>query len=336
VTVSVVVVAYRSGPSLLRCLESLAPEHQGELDVVVVDNGGGGPEIEAADRLPYVTVLSPRANLGYAGGSNLGAEAASGDVLVFLNPDTVATPAAVQRLAELLADRAIGLAMARLLLLDRPELLNSSGNILHLSALAWMGDYGKPASGLTEVRDIPYPCGAAFGIRSQLFRELGGFTETLFLYHEDVELAWRARLRGLRIVVDPHADVYHDYDFSRNARKNYFMERNRLVFVLSAYSGRLMLVLAPVLVSAELAILLLATKEGWLRDKLAGWAWLARNGRWLARHRRETQRLRRLPDREVAGALTPVIDPGAIDVPLVARVANPLVSAYWALARRAL
>src|SRR5881275_2097030 len=100
---SVIVVAYESGPSLRRCLESLAPSEQGELEVIVVDNGGGA-EIEAAAALPYVQVLSSGANLGYAAGSNLGARAASGDVLVFLNPDTVAAPCAVPALAEVLAD----------------------------------------------------------------------------------------------------------------------------------------------------------------------------------------------------------------------------------------
>ncbi len=332
---SAVVVAYRSGASLLRCLESLAPDRQGELEVIVVDNGSGS-EIDAARALPYVTVLSPGRNLGYAAGSNLGARSASGDVLVFLNPDTVAAPAAVPRLAELLRDETIGVAMARLRLLDEPGLLNSSGNVLHVSALAWMGDYGKPVEVVSDTREITYACGAALAIRARTFSELGEFTDRMFLYHEDVELGWRARMRGLRVVVDAGADVYHDYDFARNARKNYFMERNRLIFVLSAYSGRLMLVLAPVLLSAEVALALVAAKEGWLRDKLAGWAWCARHPRWLLRHRMETQRLRHVPDRVLAQYLTPVIDPGAFGVPLAARLTNPLVEAYWALVRHVL
>jgi hypothetical protein len=113
------------------------------------------------------------------------------------------------------------------------------------------------------------------------------------------------------------------------------MERNRLVFVLSSYSARLLVVLAPVLVSAELAMVVLAAKEGWLRDKLAGWAWCVRHARWLLRHRAETQRLRRVPDRALASFLSPVIDPGAVEVPRAVRLANPLLAAYWGLARRA-
>src|SRR5436190_13208424 len=135
---SAIIVAYRSGASLLRCLESLEPDRQGGLEVIVVDNGSG-PEIVEAAALPYVNVLAPGRNLGYAAGSNLGARAASGDVLLFLNPDTVAAPGVIRRLGEVLRDESIGIAMARLRLLDEPELLNSSGNVLHVSALAWMG-----------------------------------------------------------------------------------------------------------------------------------------------------------------------------------------------------
>jgi hypothetical protein len=137
-------------------------------------------------------------------------------------------------------------------------------------------------------------------------------------------------------VVTPRADVYHAYEYARNPRKQYLLERNRLVFVLSAFSGRLLAVLAPVLVAGELSMVALAAREGWLQDKLAGWGWCVRNARWLLDHRRETQRLRRVPDRELAPMLTPVIDPAMIEVPDRVRNANKLVAWYWSLARRAL
>jgi GT2 family glycosyltransferase len=283
-----------------------------------------------------VRVVSPGANVGYAGGSNFGATKARGDVLVFLNPDTVVAPGAVAALARTAADPEIGIAMARVRLLDRPELLNTDGNVLHVSGLAWSGGYGERANRLTAVREVAYPSGAAMAIRADLFRELGGFAEELFMYHEDLELGWRARLRGLRLVVDPLADVYHDYEFGRNAEKQYLLERNRLLFVFSAYSPRLLVLLAPLLLATEVAICALALKEGWFRQKLRGWVWCARNAGYVGRRRRQTQRLRRVPDRELARHLTPVVDPAMLPVPRLVRTANPLLSAYWSLARRAL
>jgi len=329
-SISVVVVAYNSGPALARCLRSLEPEHA---EVLVVNNGGAAPELGDA---AGAELISPGANVGFAAGCNLGAARASGDVLVFLNPDTVVAPGALGQLARTLEDRTIGIAMPRLRLLDRPELLNSGGNVLHLTGLAWAGSYGQPADELRELRDVAYPTGAAMAIRADLFRELGGFTEELFMYQEDLELGWRARLRGLRVVVTPEADVYHEYEYGRNVQKQYLLERNRLVFVLSAYSGRLLAVLAPVLVAGELSMLALAAKEGWWRDKLAGWGWCARHARWLVGHRRETQRLRRVGDRELASLLTPVIDPAMIELPKPVEAANRLLEWYWSVARRAL
>jgi GT2 family glycosyltransferase len=336
VRTSIVIVAYEAGPALTRCLRSLESEVDSEAEVIVVDNGDGGPEIGEAESMNFVRVLRPGRNLGFAAGCNLGAHHATGTSLVFLNPDTVVAPGALGRLAAALQDRAIGIAMARLRLLDRPELLNSSGSEVHVSGISWAGGYGEPADSVAELRDVPAPSGAAMAILADTFRTLGGFTDELFMYQEDLLLGWKARLAGLRVVIEPGADVYHDYEFGRNVAKHYLLERNRLVFVLSSYSPRLLLVLSPVLLSTELAMTVLAAREGWFRDKLRGWAWCARNVRWLARQRRETQRLRRVPDRELAPLLSARLSPAMISVPAAATAANRLVEAYWRLARRAL
>ena len=308
----------------------------GIAEIVVVDNGGGGPEIEDARGREGVRVVDPGGNVGFAAGCNLGAREARGEALVFLNPDTVAAPGAIAQLAATLEDPEIGIAMARLRLLHRPELLNSRGTELHLAGIAWAGGYGEPAEEVDELRDVAAPSGAAMAMHAQTFRELGGFTEELFMYQEDLLLGWKARLAGLRVVIDPRADVFHDYEYSRHVDKHYLLERNRLVFVLSTYSGRLLLVLGPVLVALELGLTAQAAREGWLRDKLAGWGWLLRHARWLHRHRRQTQRLRRVRDRELARYLSPVVAPAMIPVPSPVRAINPLVARYWGLVKKAL
>jgi GT2 family glycosyltransferase len=322
----VIVVAHRAGAALTRCLDSLDGE-----DVIVVDNGGGGPEIDAAARRTHVISTS---NDGFGAGCNLGARNSDADVYVFLNPDTVARPGAVAALVRALEDPAVGVVQARLRLLGEPELLNSSGNVVHVSGLAWPGGYRDRADDLAGPREIAYASGAACAIRADVFRELGGFTEELFLYQEDLELCWRARLHGLRVVVTPAADVLHEYVLERaDRRKEYFLERNRLVFVLTTYAGRTLLLLAPVLLAVEAGIALLALRQGWLREKAAGWAWLARNVSWLGRRRRATQALRRVSDRSLAPFLTPVLDPRMLDLPSGVSVANALVKAWWRGAR---
>jgi GT2 family glycosyltransferase len=167
-----------------------------------------------------------------------------------------------------------------------------------------------------------------------VFRTVNGFTEELFLYQEDLELCWRVRLHGLRVVVVPDADVLHDYVLERpRRRKEYFLERNRLIFVLTAYSARLLALLAPVLLAAELGVAVLAWRQHWLREKAAGWRWLLGHARWLGERRRATQALRRVPDRELARYLTPVLDPRMLELPAAVRPANGLVAAWWRAVR---
>jgi GT2 family glycosyltransferase len=335
-SVTAVVVAYEPGAELITCLEALQRGAATRSEIIVVANSPLSPELADNVRTLATRVVDPGRNLGFGAACNLGAEVASGDVLVFLNPDVVVGPGALDGLARTLDDRAIGIATARLRLLRTPERLNSSGNVLHITGLGWVGDFEAPVETAREVRDVAFPSGAALAIRRSLFRRLGGFREDLFLYHEDVDLGWRAHMRGYRVVMTPHADAYHDYSFSRNPRKHYFLERNRLVFLASNFSWRLILLLAPLLLAVEVGMAALAWREGWLRDKLAGWTWCIRNVGTLARRRRETQRTRQVPDRKLAELLTAVIDPRVIRVPLVVKLANPLLIAYWALVRRAL
>ena len=137
-------------------------------------------------------------------------------------------------------------------------------------------------------------------------------------------------------MVDPAADVFHEYDFGRHTTKIALLERNRLIFVLTAYSMRLLLLLGPMLALGELAMLVLAARRGWFRGKLGGWWWLMRHPRWLVRHRAATQRLRRARDRELARFLTPVLDPAMVRLPPAVGVVNRLSAGYWRLFRKAL
>jgi GT2 family glycosyltransferase len=323
-SVAVVVVAYDSGDHLTRCLDAL----HGEADEVVVVNNGGPVEVD-------VPVVESGGNLGFGAGCNLGVRHVSSDVVVFLNPDTVAQPGAVRALERtLLDDETVGVVQARVLLADRPDLVNTSGNLLHVSGLAGLGGYGEPASAHSVRREIAYASGAACAIRRDLFLELGGFTEELFLYQEDLELSWRAWQRGRRVVVEPAADVLHDYVLERaDRRKEYFLERNRLVFVLTAYSGRLLALLAPVLLAVELGITLVAARNGWLREKASGWAWLARNAGWLRAHRARLQRERRVSDGELARLLTPRFELAMVDHPPGTGLLNACTSAWWRVVR---
>src|SRR5438094_4278998 len=112
VTVSVIIVNWNAGQALEACLESLAAGGVPAPEVVLVDNASSDGSARAASaRHPQVRLVETGANLGFAAGANRGAEAARGDVLVFLNPDARLQPGALATLVEALT-RAPGAGIA--------------------------------------------------------------------------------------------------------------------------------------------------------------------------------------------------------------------------------
>ena len=208
-------------------------------------------------------LVEPGRNLGFAAGCNLGAEHADGRDPRLPEPGhDCGSRRAPPRSHETLEDDSIAIAMARLRLLYEPTLLNSAGTVVHISGLGWAGGFAECASTVPVQADVVAPSGAAMAIRADEFRRLGGFRPQFFMYHEDQELGWRVRLSGKRVVIAPEADVYHDYEFDRHARKRYYLERNRIAFLALSFSARTLLVLAPVLLATELGMWLLAAKQG--------------------------------------------------------------------------
>jgi len=332
-TVSVVIVAFDNGDELLDCVESVL-EHGDGAEVVVVVNGDSGGVAAKLGGRPGVVLVDPGGNRGFGGGCNLGVGRAGGDVVLFLNPDAVVLPGAVPALARAACEPGVGLVMPRLRLRAEPDLLNSGGGAIHVCGQGWAASYRRPAAELVTRRPVAAASGAAMAVRRETFLALGGFLEEMFAYHEDAELSWRAHLRGLEVVVIPDADVLHAYEFSRHPAKFELLERNRLLFVLTCYGRRLLVLLAPVLVAYELAVVALAARQGWLAAKWRGWAWCWQHRSWLAARRAQVQAERRVPDRQLSGFLTPVLDPGQLDLPRGVAVVNAGLSAYWSLVRR--
>lgn len=249
---SIILVAHNHRSELIRCLASLGPRPSDE--VIVVDNASGdGTATAVRERFPSVRLIVCNRNLGFGGGANLGAAAAGGDVLAFLNPDTVVTSgwlAALER--ALAADPSVGLVTPKILLWRRPDVVNACGTDVHLSGLTLCRGLGAPARAYDTPAEVGAVSGAAFAVRRELWRALGGLDATFFLYMEDVDLSWRAQLAGSRCLYVPDAVVYHDYRPRLGPRKLYLLERNRYRLLLKTLRGRTLVRLLPALLLAEL------------------------------------------------------------------------------------
>ena len=330
VRVDAVVPAFGDDPWLERCVDALLASHDVDVTVVVVDNGADPAAIARIGDRSDVVVVRPGRNLGFAGGCDAGAAAAGGDVLVFVNQDAVVEPQALARLAAVAGRPGVGVATGSVRLADDTHRLNSGGNDVHFLGFSWAGHFGEIAPPREREREVIAASGTALAIGRDLWTSLGGFEPRYFAYAEDAELSLRCWQRGLRVVYVPDAVVVHRYEFSRNKHKQYLLERNRLVLLLTLFERRTLLLLAPMLLAAEAAIVVLAAREGWVGQKLAGWGWLVRNAGWVVTRRRQLQRERTVPDGVLAPRFATELRPGNVALPPRTRWFDRAAARYWA------
>ena len=208
---SIVIVTWNGRQYLDDCLTAARAQQGADAEIVLVDNGSsdGTPAFVRA-RFPDVRVVALDANHGFAGGCNIGAREARGEYVAFLNNDTIADPGWLRALRAGLdgASRSL-LVTSRIVYMHNPSLVDSAGD----GAFRWGGAYkrlhGESAERAAKPQEVFGVCGAACLMPKTVFDEVGGFDEDFFASHEDVDLSYRARLRGYRCRYVPDALVRH-------------------------------------------------------------------------------------------------------------------------------
>jgi GT2 family glycosyltransferase len=218
--VAVVVVSFDTRDVLARCLEAVVPSGH---EVVVVDNGSrDGSPVLVRERFPGVRLVEAP-NRGYGAGLNAGAEVAAGSWLLFLNADAWPVADGIERLVAFAArDPAIGLAGPRLASEDGtlqrsvrgfPTLWRLATEYLFLRKLA-PGSRALNAfyaGGFAHDRAVEaeFLMGAVLLVRRAAFEEVGGFDEDFFMFSEEVDLCYRLRAAGWKVVFAPEAEFVH-------------------------------------------------------------------------------------------------------------------------------
>jgi GT2 family glycosyltransferase len=220
-TVTAIVVNYNAGGHLLDCVRSLRAEDVDE--IIVVDNDSADGSSDSMLRAePSVVVHHTGGNLGFGAGANRGAALATGDLLLVMNPDTVAEPGMVKVLVEALdRDRGIGIVGPRVENSDRtvypsarafPALGDAIGHAF-LGFVAPANRFSRRYKLLdwdhATARDVDWVSGTALMVRRETWDRLGGFDEGYFMYVEDVDLCWRAWRAGWRVTYEPEARLVH-------------------------------------------------------------------------------------------------------------------------------
>jgi len=340
--VAIVVVTYQGKQWLKTCLGS-SINYAPQAKLYVVDNGSsdGTAEAVAAD-YPTVQLIKLKENLGFSGGNNIGLKQAliqGAEAVLLLNQDAELTAGALEKMvAALQSNSHWGAVQAGLYLPN--GLVNSLGNQFHYLGFAYAGGNGRTyeqakgvLSWLKSGGEPPYLSGAGLLLRAAALREVGLLDQEFFMYHEDLELSWRLRLNGWQLGVLPEARIIHHYQMSRSLNQFYYMERNRLVLVLSYYRlPTLLLLLIPWLIS-EAVLLAVAFWSGWGLNKIKAYLYCLSNQAWrniIARRQKLTS-LRKISDRRLLAYACGRIDFQGDNSPLTDYIFNPLSSLAWQL-----
>lgn len=340
--VDVVVVLWHSVPYLEQLFDGLAATDYPKASMAVhfVDNcPGDGSLVEVKKQqerlkgtLPEIVLHEPGTNTGFSGGNNLVMRKSIADGHAYtylLNHDAsfeMETLSAAVAVAE--SDARIGSVQSLIVLQQKPTEVNSIGNAIHFLGFGYCAGYHEARADVSPVvTKIAYGSGAGVLFRNCVLQEVGLLDETLFLYHEDLDLGWRILLSGFNNVLAPKSVLRHRYEFSRSMEKYFWMERNRVAVVLKNYQILTVILLVPLLIATDFALLAFAVKGGWWRDKLRAMAWFFKSSSWayILNGREKIARLRRVSDRQILNRFTPYIAYQEFETDLVKHIANP----FW-------
>jgi GT2 family glycosyltransferase len=299
-TISVVIPSLNGRHLLGRCLERLRGQTVTDVETIVVDNGSEDDSVAFLQRnFPEARVVALGANRGFAGGMNAGIERARGAYVALLNNDAEVDPSWLEELLACL-DRhpRAAAATSKLLLADRRNTIDGAGDCLTPSFLPYPRGHGKPDRGqFDEEVEVFSPAGAASLWRRSALEDVGLFDERFFAYYEDVDLGFRARLKGYECWYAPKAVVYHHRGATARAHSEFTLFhplKNRWFLILKNAPGRLLLRNAVWLALGEGFLWIRALRARKPLVVLRAYREIVRNARDVRAERRSIQRDRRV------------------------------------------
>ena len=230
--VTVIVVTWNSAAYLPLCLQALTAQSYRDFEVVIADNASSDGSVDGlAASYPGLQLRVERldSNRGFAAANNVAAAIARGRWLALLNPDAYPDSDWLEQLVKAANSTPKSFFACRQIQVGRPRLLDGEGDLYHISGLALRRNFNFPVFGGAQPREVFSACAAAALYPRQQFLDAGGFDEDYFAYHEDVDLGFRLRLRGLKCIYIPAAVVHHVGTASTGAKgyiSTYYGHRN--------------------------------------------------------------------------------------------------------------
>lgn len=238
---SVIIPNWNGMAYLPACLAALAAQDYAPLEIIVVDNASADGSVELLRaRHPEIRLLELTENRGFTGACNAGLRAARGEFLALLNNDTEAAPGWATAAIHALRQRpTVGSVASKLLLHDRRDVIHTAGDYFTRDGCAGNRGVWERDDGQYENEEFVFSaCGGAAIYRRAMLEDIGLLDDDFFFSGEDVDLGWRAQLRGWRCLYVPQAVVYHHLSASGGGvTASYFDGRNSIAILVKNLPG---------------------------------------------------------------------------------------------------
>ena len=304
--VTIVIPHYRA-EILVDCLQSLYEHTATPIRVIVVDDGPDAPSISRArERFPQIKVLRNESNLGFSASCNRGLNEARTRYAVLLNDDTRVTDDWLSPLLEAAEqDPAIAACQPKLMSATHPGMFDYGGAAGgHIDSLGYtfcrgriLGHIEADEGQYDESVPLFWACGSALFLRVAAVREVDMLDLDFFMHFEEIDLCWRLRLAGHRVLSVPKSVVIHHSGFTLppdSYGKSYLNHRNNLVMLYKNSPASRLLWLLPLRLGLELLATLLYIAGGSWRlvpAPFAALVWIFTHPFNLHRRRRASRKL---------------------------------------------
>jgi GT2 family glycosyltransferase len=346
--VGIVLVNYKDYAKrfLADCRDSLRAQDYLDFKVYIVDNASSQESVDYLKQNYAEAAIVPRPDGNYSAANNAGIKAAAAEgveIFVIANMDmTFEKNWLSELLAALESDSQIGIVQSKIMLYPangESAKINTLGNAINYLGFGFTLGYreeDREIAGLPEIKG--YASGSSFAIKKEVLDKIGGYNEEYYMYHDDLEIGWKTKLAGYKIVLAPKSVCYHKYEFSRSIKMVYYMERNRQIAVFSFYELSTIIAILPALIFMEMGQLFFALVKGWLPEKLKVYEYFLHADNWskIWATRKEVKNFRVKKDKEIVDDFAGEILFQEIDNPVLKYFANPFFKWYWDLARQAI